>query len=98
MKIVCDDGTKTVTDLEYQWLKTEGHLVDTSSHPQLGEIYDGLIWGLTTLLATMPAGWGPVVVPPPAVPPGDNTLDGLIGELEEIAQMLNEVISNLKNI
>jgi len=69
MNIVCDDGTKAVLEIQYQWLKATNKLVDLSSHAQAPATFADTKATLEMVLMTMPAGWTPPVVEPPVVPP-----------------------------
>ena len=69
MNIKCDDGTMSVEDNQYKWLKATNKLVDLSNYPQAPITFAGTIATLNAVLATMPVGWTPPVVEPPVVPP-----------------------------
>ena len=93
MKIICDDGTKEVTETQFNWLNSTGKLVDMSSHP--GPADTGYFSGdkatLEMVLLTMPAGWEPPVVTPPVVePPAGDFETQALSKLDYIIELLEK--------
>jgi len=97
MQIVCNNGNKTVTSVQFDWLKTRGVLTDMSSYPQIDSTkgyYSGTIAALNSLLTTMSANWSlpapPVAPITPPIIPVVNFEQTVLAKLDTIIRLLNQ--------
>lgn len=95
MKIMCDNGSLTVTDNQYQWLDFTDSLVDMSAHPApAGTAYfNGTVTDLNNLLVNMPVGWTPPIIEVPVITPPDPVVDGFE---EQVLEKLDRILEILE--
>jgi len=103
MTINCSDGAYAVTNVQMDWLKHKGLLVDMSSYPMTPAntgYFNGTVTQLRAVLDTMPDGWT-IPAAPPVIPPADPPADPptipvvnfeqtVLSKLDEIIGLLNQ--------